>query len=374
MLGRFAEAVAAANVAIRFDGHDYEMLGLRSALHHATPDDNHVAELEALLTAGCRSALGAARVAYALAKEHEDLGEDERAFRYLEAGAGFRRQSLRYDIAAEEHTHRLIAEVHDAAALRDGRRGCTSAEPIFILGLPRTGSTLIERILSSHSDIHAAGELLHLNAAMMQEIRRLGRPVDQVDLLRKSLQADPEAIGGNYVERTRPFTGHTQHFIDKRPLNYLSIGLIHRALPEAKIIHVRRSPMDTAFAIYKFLFNDAYPWSYDLTDIARYYVAYRKLMDHWHDALPGRNIDVGYEDVIADLDGEARKLVAALGLEWQPACLEFHENRTAAYTGSAAQVRQPVYASSVGRWRRHEAHLLEVREILENAGIDPLHP
>jgi hypothetical protein len=132
--------------------------------------------------------------------------------------------------------------------------------------------------------------------------------------------------------------------------------------------------MDTAFAIYKFLFNDAYPWSYDLTDIARYYVAYRKLMDHWHDALPGRIIDVGYEDVIADLDGEARKLVAALGLEWQPACLEFHENRTAAYTGSAAQVRQPVYASSVGRWRRHEAHLLEVREILENADIDPLHP
>lgn len=374
LLGRFDEAVAAANAAIRFDGHDYEMLGLRSALQRATRADNHVAELEALLSSGCRNALGAARVAYALAKEHEDLGEDEPAFRCLEAGAGFRRQALRCDVGVEEQTHRLIAEVHDAAALNDGRGGFANAEPIFVLGLPRTGSTLIERILSGHSAIHAAGELLHLNAAMMEEIRKVGRPVDQADLLRKSLQADPAAIGRNYVQRTRPFTGHTLHFIDKRPLNYLSIGVIHRALPQARIIHVRRSPMDTAFAIYKFLFNDAYPWSYGLRDIARYYVAYRRLMDHWHDALPGRIIDVAYEDVVADLGGAARKLIAALGLDWQPACLEFHASTTAAYTGSAAQVRQPVYASSVGRWRRHETRLAEVRQILEEAGIDPFRP
>lgn len=374
LLGRFGEAVAAANAALSFDAHDYEMLGLRSALQQATPANNHVADLEALLEAGCRSALGAARVAYALAKEHEDLGEDEQAFRYLEAGARFRRQGLRYDIAAEEHTHRLVAEYHHRDALNDGRSGFASAEPVFVLGLPRTGSTLIERILSSHSAIHAAGELLHLNAAMMDGIRKLGRPLDQADLLRKSLQADPAAIGRNYLERTRPFTGHTPYFIDKRPLNYLSIGLIHRCLPEAKIIHVRRTPMDACFAIYKFLFNDAYPWSYDLGDIARYYIAYRRLMDHWRDALPGRIIDVAYEDVVADLDGTARTLIAGLGLEWEPGCLGFHERTTAAYTGSAAQVRQPVYASSVGRWRRHEGRLSGVRQALETAGIDPLRP
>lgn len=371
LLGRFDEAVAAANAVIASDAHDYEMLALRSALHRATPSVNHVAELTALLSAGCRNLLGAARIAYALAKEHEDLGEDEEAFRYLEAGADFRRQALRYDIAAEEHTHRLVAEFHKTEALSDSRGGFASVEPIFVLGLPRTGSTLIERILSSHSAIHAAGELLHFNAAMMDEIRKVGQPVDQADLLRKSLQADPVAIGRNYLERTRPFTGHTPHFIDKRPLNYLSIGLIHRALPEAKIIHVRRSPMDTCFAIYKFLFNDAYPWSYDLADIGRYYVAYRRLMDHWHDALPGRIIDVSYEAVVTDLQGEARRLITAVGLDWEPACLQFHEQASAAYTGSAVQVRQPVYASSVGRWRRHEGRLEAVRRILERAGIEP---
>lgn len=374
ILGRMDEAVAAANFAIRNDPHDYEMIGLRSTLHRATREDNHVAELEALLAAGCHNTLGAARVACALAKEHEELGHDERAFRYFAAGARFRRQAIRCDIAAEEHTHRLIAEHHDADRLNDGRQGFATDEPIFVLGLPRTGSTLVERILASHSAVHAAGELLHLSAAMMEEVRRLGRPADQADLLRKSLAADPAAIGRNYLDRTRPFTGHTPHFVDKRPLNYLSIGIIHRALPGAKIVHVRRAPMDTCYAIFKFLFNDAYPWSYDLAEIARYYVAYRRLMDHWQATLPGRVIEVAYEDVVADLEGQARQLLAAVGLDWEPACSRFHESRTAAYTGSAAQVRQPVYASSVGRWHRHEKPLAGVRKILEEAGINPCRP
>ena len=374
MLGRFDEAVAAANVAIGFDGHDYEMLALRSDLHRATPESNHVAELEALLAAGCRNVSGAARVAYALAREYEDLGQDELAFRYVEAGARFRRPTVRSDIAAEERTHRLIAEVHDVAALRDDREGFHTREPIFILGLPRTGSTLVERVLASHPAVHAAGELLHLSAAMMDEVRKLGPPTDQADLLRKSLEADPAAIGRNYLARTRPFTGHTPHFIDKRPLNYLSIGLIHRALPDAGIIHVRRAPLDTCFALYKFLFNDACPWSYDLDEIARYYVAYRRLMNHWHESLPGRIIEVAYEDLVADPEGEARRLVGSLGLEWEPGCARFHESATAVFTGSAAQVRQPVYESSVGRWRRHEQRLAGLRKTLEAAGIDPLGP
>jgi hypothetical protein len=192
--------------------------------------------------------------------------------------------------------------------------------------------------------------------------------------VRKSLQADPAAIGRNYIARTRPFTGHTPHFIDKRPLNYLSIGIIHRALPMASIIHVRRSPMDTCYAIYKFLFNDAYPWSYDLDDIARYYIAYRRLMDHWRAVLPNRIIDVTYEDVVNDLEGEARKLLDRLGLNWQAECLSFHEREAATMTGSAVQVRQPVYSSSVGRWHDYERQLRKVATILAAADIDPYSP
>jgi hypothetical protein len=328
-----------------------------------------------LLESGCRSALGAARVAYALAKEHEDIGLHERAFRYLDAGARFKKQTLRYSLEDELETFRLLQKHHDAAALSARADGFDSTEPVFILGLPRTGSTLIERILSAHSAIHAAGELLHLGAAVMHEVRKRGSIADRSDLIRKSIEADPATIGRTYIQRTRPFTGHTPHFIDKQPLNYLSIGVIHRALPGARIVHVRRTPLDTCYAIYKFLFNDAYPWSYDLEDIVRYYVAYRGLMDHWRSILPaGRIIEIVYEDVVEDLEGESRALIAKLGLEWEAACLSFHENEAATFTGSAAQVRRKVYSSSIGSWRRHQARLANVAGALEAAGVDPCRP
>jgi tetratricopeptide (TPR) repeat protein len=374
LTGKLDEAITAANVAIRLNPHDYEMIGLRSTLRRATADDNDVARLQELLETGCRSALGAARVAYALAKEHEDLGLHQRAFKYLQAGASFKRQTLRYDIESELSTMRLIEQYHNASALAADSAGLDSAEPIFIVGLPRTGSTLVERILSSHSAIYAAGELLHLSAAMMAEMRKAGPLTDHADPVRRSIEADGAAIGRNYLQRTRPFTGRTPHFIDKRPLNYLSIGIIHRALPNAKIIHVRRTPLDACYAIFKFLFNDAYPWSYDLDDIARYYVAYRRLMDHWRTVLPGRVIDVAYEDVVGELEGQTRKLIAALGLEWESACLKFHENSAPSFTGSAAQVRQGIYATSVGRWRHYETQLRGVADTLQSAGIDPCRP
>jgi hypothetical protein len=209
---------------------------------------------------------------------------------------------------------------------------------------------------------------------MMEEIRKSGPLAGRADLIRKSLAVDPAAIGRNYLQRTRPFTGHTPHFIDKRPLNYMSIGVIHRALPKATIIHVRRTPMDACFAIYKFLFNDAYPWSYDLDDIARYYIAYRRLMDHWRRVLPDCIVDIVYDDVVDDVEVEARKLIAKLGLEWEPACLTFHENDAATFTGSALQVRQRIYASSVGRWRRYEMQLGKLAEKLQAADIDPYQP
>ncbi len=371
LIGKFDEAVEAADIALRFDSHDYEMIGLRSNLRKATAEDNHIAELETILSAGCGSALGAARVAYSLAKESEDIGEYERSFRFLEAGASFKRENMKYAVGEDLETFRNLREVFTAEALAGPPRGFDTEEPIFILGLPRTGSTLIERIISSHSAVYAAGELNHLSAAMMAEVRKLGAPADHADLVRKSLQADPLAIGRGYLDRTRPFAGHTPRFIDKRPVNFLSVGVIHLALPRAKIIHVRRTPLDACYAVYKFLFNETYAWSYDLGDIAQYYIGYRQLMDHWRTVVPGRIIDVGYEDMVEDLEGEARRLIAELGLDWQPACLDFHENTAAAMTGSAVQVRQKIYSSSVGRWRDYETQLKPLATTLEAAGIDP---
>jgi len=374
LIGKVDEAVLAANVALRFDSHDYEMIGLRSVLCTVTAEDNHIAKLQALLTAGCRSLLGAARVTYALAKEYEELGEHERSFSVLEAGAKFKRQSFRYAIDDDLQTFRSLQEVFTAEALASAATGFDTEEPIFILGLPRTGSTLLERIISSHTAVYAAGELNHFSTAMMEEIRKLGPLTDRADLVRKSLQADSLAVGRKYLELTRPATGHTQHFIDKLPLNCLSIGVISLALPNAKIIHLQRTPLDACYAIYKFLFNQAYSWSYDLEEIAKFYIGYRQLMNHWRAVLPGRIIDVTYEDVVADLEGKARQIIASIGLEWESACLDFHKNKAAAMTGSAVQVRQKIYSSSVGRWRDYAVQLKPLAETLEAAGIDPFNP
>lgn len=374
LIGKMDEAEKAANIALRFDPHDYEMIGLRSDLRKATPEKNYTAELEALLAKGCKDWRGATRVAFSLAKEKEDLGEHWQAFEFLKFGASHRRQNTNYRVANDIQTINAMQEVFTEEAMAAKKDGFDSEEPIFILGMPRTGSTLVERIISCHSAVFAAGELNHFSAAMMEEVRKLGRPGDRAELVRMSLQADMNAIGRCYLKLTRPFTGHTPHFIDKLPLNFLSLGVIHLALPKASIIHIRRTPMDACFAVYKFLFGEAYAWSYDLDDIAAYYIGYRQLMDHWRTTLPGRIIDVAYEDVVDDLEREAKSLIVGLGLEWEPACLEFHESTAPTMTGSATQVRQKLYSSSVGRWRDYEAQLQPLAKALEAAGIDPFNP
>jgi len=374
LMGKFDEAVDAANVAIKSDPHDYEMIGMRSAVHTATTERNNIVYLRALLAAGCRDSEGASRVAYALAKECEEVGRYEHSFGYLEAGAKFKRETFKYDIATDLKSFDILREVFTEEALTGTRPGFETKEPIFILGLPRTGSTLVERIISSHSAVFTAGELNQFGAAMMREVRKSGNAVDYADLTRKSLQVDMREVGRNYQEMTRPATGHTKHFIDKKPLNFLLIGVIAKALPNARIIHVRRTPMDACYAIYKFRFNLAYPWSYNLADIAQYYVGYRQLMNHWSKVLPGRIIEVAYEDVVDNLEAEAKRLISELGLKWEPGVLDFHENKAAAMTGSAAQVRKKIYSSSVGRWRNYEAQLKPLADALAATGLDPFNP
>lgn len=374
-LGRIDEALVAAEAAIRIDGHDYDMIGLRSALETATEDDNHIAELEALLTAGCRTQIGAARAAYALAKELEDVGRFERSFAVLQAAATFKRQTLAHSLRSDDlEMLRLMSEHYTADRIDGGSGGHDSRAPVFVVGLPRTGSTLLERMLSGHSSVEAAGELLHFEAATMIGLHRLGTTGAPRDIVSKSTRLDPTATGRDYLERTRFHTGSSPHFIDKRPLNYVWLGAIRRALPNATVIHVRRTPMDACYAIYKFLFEDAYPWSYDLEEIARYYVAYRKLMDHWRSVMPDFVVEVGYEELVADAERVLRRVLDRMGLDWEPAVLDFHASNAPALTGSAVQVRREIYSTSVGRWRNYEKQLQPLARSLESAGIDPFSP
>jgi len=370
-LGEFDLAEASFDKTISLAPTDYEAWKLRSELRTWTPDNNHVDALESVLNDGIDGAVGRANICYALAKELEDIGEPERSFFYLQRGARARRDNMQYDVERDLQTIRAIRSAFSEDVFAEKSIGHESAEPIFVLGMPRTGTTLVERILASHSDVYAAGELTNFAVQMMAQVRQQGvsAATTRDDLVRLSTGINFEALGKSYVSSTRPLTGHTARFIDKLPLNYLYVGLIHLALPNARIIHVQRDPMDTIYAVYKTLFVDAYPFSYRLDELARYFVEYYKLMQHWDSVLPEVVQTVGYEALVSDVESESRRLVDACGLEWQPACLEFHKNTAASTTASSVQIRRPVYQSSVQKWRNHEAQLQPALRILQEAGI-----
>ncbi len=252
-----------------------------------------------------------------------------------------------------------------------GAHGCLSREPIFILGMPRTGSTLLERILSGNPGVHAAGELIDFAAALVDAVhKKIG--TDQVsrrDLVAASAALDFKALGASYLDRTRPRTGHTPHFIDKMPLNYLYGGIIRAALPQAPILHLARHPLATCYAVFKTLFNQGYPFSYDLTELADYYIGYHRLMSHWRRVMPDTILDVSYEKLVTAPAAEARRVFDHCSLEWSEHCLDIGQRGTASTTASAAQIRGPIYSSSVDLWRHYEGPLAPVAERLRRAGI-----
>jgi len=386
-LGQIDEAEEDYDRAIALRPDDYEAYSNRSELRPQTQQRNHVAALEQLVARGIPDWRGEVQLRFALAKEHEDLEQYAQAWAHLEKGARLRRDHLQYNIRHDVDTVDWIIQAFPSAQATAGTtersarespagtqpiRGCASCEPIFIVGLPRSGTTLVERILGSHSQVLAAGELNHFAAALVAAVssRSDGKSLPRPQLIAASRELDFEALGADYLERTRPATGGRAHFTDKMPLNYLYCGLIHRALPNARIVHVTRHPMASCYAMFKTLFRDGYPFSYDLDEIAQYYAGYRRLMDHWRQSMPGVIYDLSYERLVRDHEGECRRLLAACGLEWQDSCLEFHRNPTSTTTASAAQVRRPLYDSSIVQWRHYEQQLRGLRDRLLSAGID----
>lgn len=370
-LGQLAAAEEDYDHVISARPNDFEAYKNRSDLRTQTRDRNHVPQLEQLLAHGINDWRGEVQIRYALAKEYEDLGEYDRSWSHLEQGSRLRRRHLQYDINRDVATVDWIIE-----AFADGpaasEQGFSSPEPIFIVGLPRSGTTLVERILGSHSTVHSAGELNDFPLALVDAVTgSFGpRPMPRQELVARSAKIDFASLGREYLARTRPATGRTAHFTDKLPLNYLYCGIIRRALPNARIVHLTRHPLAVCYAMYKRLFKDGYPFSYDLEEIGRYYISYRKLMDHWHATLPGTIHDLRYERLVSDQLGETGRLLDFCGLEWEDACLAFHHNPAPTTTASAAQVRQSLYDSSVAQWRHYAAQLDGLRQQLVAAGIE----
>lgn len=341
-------------------------------LSRQTAETNHVPRLQAALAKADRPE-DALRIRYALAKELEDLG-DAGAFRHLSAANAEHKRTLRYDFAQDaavfDAIEALFAEGTNTLASGPGN---PDPAPIFVVGMPRTGTTLVDRILSSHRDVGSAGELQAMPLAVKQLAGTPSRVVIDPATIAASGALDPAAIGDTYLARAAHHRlSRTPRFTDKLPANFLYIGHIARALPNAPIVCLRRNPMDTVWSNYKNLFASQsayYAYSYDLMDTAHYYARFDALMRLWGNLFPGRVLQLSYEALVADQEGQTRRLLDHCGLAWDAACLSFHENSAAVATPSAAQVRRPLNADAVGKWRLHEAALRPVAAWLEAQGI-----
>jgi tetratricopeptide (TPR) repeat protein len=296
---------------------------------------------------------------FALAKAFSDGSDPERSFGHLRAGNALKRARTVYDEAAVLGGIDRIRNAFTAELLHrlDGQ-GEPSALPVFILGLPRSGTTLVEQILASHPRIFGAGEIEDFAAAAAGLADPARRVVQTPELISTMSGAELRRLGENYLARITPMASRAARITNKLPENFRLAGLIHLALPNARIIHTRRDPVDTCFSCFSQLFTGNLPYTYDLAELGCYYRAYDGLMTHWRGVLPPTAmIEVRYEDLVTDIEGQARRMIAHCGLEWDARCLDFHRTERAVRTASMAQVREPLYRRSVGNWRTYERFL-----------------
>jgi tetratricopeptide (TPR) repeat protein len=299
---------------------------------------------------------------FALGKAYADLGEHGRSFDYLLKGNALKRAGLSYDEAATLKRFERIQATFTSKLLRE-KSGHPSRVPVFVVGMPRSGTTLVEQILASHSKVFGAGELDAFGRAVAGIASANGVPFPE---LASTISADAlRALGRAYVERLNRAPVAAERIVDKMPSNFSFVGLIHLALPHARIIHTRRDPLDTCLSCFSILFTSEHAHAYELGELGRFYRGYATLMGYWRKVLPaGVMLEVQYEDVVDDLEGQARNIIAHCGLGWEDSCLAFHETQRPVETASARQVRQPVYRSSVGRWRSYADLLQPLRQAL----------
>ncbi len=341
--------------------------------------DEEIATMERHVDDGRTSVGDRFHLSFALGKAWEDRKEYARSFERYAQGNALRRQGLRYDPDRAAATMLAQAEVCTADLFRrfEGA-GAQDPDPIFIVGLPRSGSTLLEQILASHSQVDGTMELPNV-IALSNRLNGRGMIAEEARYPRILEELQPEQLakfGKSYIEETRFHRQAAPRFVDKMPNNFLHVGLIHLILPNAKIIDARRHPMACGFSNFKQLFADGQEFTYDLDEMARYYRGYVGLMDHWDSVLPGRVLRVHYEHVVADLEGQLRRMLDFLGLPFEEQCLDFHRVERSVRTPSAEQVRRPIYASGLDQWRHYEPWLSPLADRLADlaAAYPPANP
>ncbi len=303
-------------------------------------------------------------LAFALGKAYGDTGEYDKSFSCLRKGNRLKRATYAYSPEEEALRFKAIKNSFGTGeAARTIRGAPTDATPIFILGMPRSGTSLVEQILASHPDIHGAGERTDFRQIIQSETGTR-TPHQAMEQLQRGGDRRVARIGREYLARLRALAPEARFITDKMPHNFLFIGAIRLALPGARIIHCRRDPMDTCFSIYKNLFSGRHDYAYDLAELGQYYLLYLDLMEHWQTVLPGVVYNLDYEKLVRDQEGETRKLLHHCGLEWHDNCLEFHKTRRNVSTLSSEQVRRPIYRDSVQRWKRYDDYLQPLLRII----------
>ncbi len=357
-MGRTAQALRATDEALAVNPASAAAWYIRSELKKFAAADAEIEAMEGLLVGPEADSISIAdriRLQFALGKAWLDAGDAARAFAHLDDANRLKRSTLTYDAEATGRWMEAIAAAFTPDLMqRLAGAGHPSAAPVFVVGMPRSGTTLVEQILASHPAIHGAGELQVLRDLVARHSGVVGYPGCVAHLLPEELTQ----LGREYVQQACALAPAGGRVVDKMPFNFLYAALIHLMLPNARIIHCRRDAADTCLSCYTRTFRGPVEFAYDLSELGLYYRRYEALMGHWRALLPAEClIEIHYEDLVHHLEPQARRLVAFCGLEWNGACLAFHQTRRQVRTASATQVRQPVYHSSIGRWKAYERYL-----------------
>jgi tetratricopeptide (TPR) repeat protein len=365
-IGRQDEAIASYRRAIEVKKDHAEAYWSLANLKTFRFRDDEVTAILALLGEVDLPDESRAQLHNALGLEFEARKDYALAFENFQKCNTVQRLHESYDPVETESTYNRMIEMFTPAFFEEHAGvEANAVSPILVVGLPRSGSTLIEQILASHSQVDGTHELGDLSRAV-QAVRRERSKRSRFPEALANLKPDEwRRIGEEYLSRTEIFRGGAPFFVDKNPNNFIYTGILKLALPNAKIIDARRHPLDSCFGSFKQLFASGQPFTYDMIDLGEYYLQYQRLMDHWHETLPGFVLEVQYEQVVADLDGQVRRILDFCGLPFEDACLRFHETERAVKTASSEQVRRPIYSSSVNLWRNYEPHIDELVHILE---------
>jgi tetratricopeptide (TPR) repeat protein len=351
------EAFAAARAINPHSGNIWFNL---SALKTFTPGDPDIAAMEKLLAAcPARNVTERQLLHFALGKAHKDTQDVAASFRHYDAGNRLKRASVTYDADMADRWIETIIETFTPDLMQKlSGAGVASDIPVFIVGMPRSGTTLLEQILAAHPQVQGAGELSTIQRLVGNIRGENGQLMSYPQMMPSLNPQTVKTMGDMYLSRIAGLAAGHSRVVDKMPANFFYAGLIALMFPKAKIIHCMRDAVDTCLSCYTQLFSAEQNFSYDLQELGRFYNGYRKLMAHWRALLPkDRFIEIAYEDVVGDIEGQARRIIQFCGLPWDNACLEFYKGNRRVRTASMTQVRNPVYHTSVGRWKRYEAHL-----------------